>query len=250
MTEDGTLVDDWWDGIEPTRTAAFLDVDGTLLGFKDHPADVVADPALLDLLRRLREATGGAVALVSGRMIADLDRIVTPLVLPAGGVHGAELRFADGREEVGGGNRVLAIRSEAQAYVERTGLRLESKGHSTFAIHFRHAPEREGEVLRFLRDLVAGQELMVQSGKMVAEVKPANLDKGTAIARLMEGAPFAGRVPLFVGDDLTDEHGFRAVLAMGGVAVKVGAGQSLAPRRLADTGAVRRFLGHLCRKIS
>ncbi len=243
------MVETWWDDIAPARAAVFLDVDGTLLGFKDHPQDVVADPALLDLLGRLREAAGGALALVSGRLIADLDRIVAPLVLPAGGVHGAELRFADGRETVGGEGPILAIRAEAEAYVARTGLWLEPKGRSTFAIHYRRAPEREGEVLRFLDGLIAGQDLMVQRGKMVAEVKPANVDKGVAIARLMGSAPFAGRVPLFVGDDLTDEHGFEMVLALGGVAVKVGTGPSLAARRLADPDAVRAFLDHLCRKI-
>ena len=251
MTDEGRIaIDGWWDEVEPARTAFFLDVDGTLLGFKDHPQDVVADPALLALLKRLRGAAGGALALVSGRMIADLDRIVAPLVLPAGGVHGAELRFADGREQVGGGARVAAIRAEAQAYVERAGLWLEVKGQSTFAIHYRRAPEREGEVLKFLDDLIAGQTLMVQAGKMVAEVKPADVDKGTAIARQMETAPFAGRAPLFMGDDLTDEHGFRAVLAMGGVAIKVGEGPTLAARRLAGPDAARVFLGHVCQKIS
>ena len=217
----------WWDEIAPTRTAFFLDVDGTLLGFKDHPQDVVADPELLDLLPRLRGVAGGALALVSGRMIVDLDRIVAPLTLPAGGVHGAELRFADG-----------------------TGSWLEAKGRSTFAIHYRRAPEREGEILHFLDRLVAGEDLMVQAGKMVAEVKPSNLDKGTAIARLMGSVPFAGRVPLFMGDDLTDEHGFRAVLAMGGVAIKVGEGETIESRRLAGTDAFRAFLEHLCQKIS
>ena len=249
MVEEGrAAVDGWWDEVEPARTAFFLDVDGTLLGFKDHPQDVVADAALLALLERLRGAAGGALALISGRMIADLDRIVAPLILPAGGVHGAELRFADGREQVGGGARVPAIRAEAQAYVECAGLWLEAKGQSTFAIHYRRAPEREGEVLKFLDGLIAGQNLMVQAGKMVAEVKPADVDKGTAIARQMETAPFAGRVPLFMGDDLTDEHGFRAVLAMGGVAIKVGEGPTLAARRLAGPDAVRAFLGHVCRK--
>ena len=89
-------VADWEREVDATTTAFFLDVDGTLLGFKDRPEDVRADPALLELLARLRTAAGGAVALVSGRMISDLDRIVAPLVLPAGGTHGAELRFADG----------------------------------------------------------------------------------------------------------------------------------------------------------
>ena len=250
MRMGAATVEGWWDEIIPARTAFFLDVDGTLLDFKDNPGDVAADAALLDLLLRLRDAASGALALVSGRLIADLDRIVAPLILPAGGVHGAELRFADGREELGGGERVVAIRVAAEAFVDRLGLWFEPKGRSTFAIHYRRAPEREGEVLTFLDTLVAGQDLMVQAGKMVAEVKPTNLDKGTVIARMMETAPFAGRLPLFVGDDLTDEHGFRAVLAMGGTAIKVGEGATIASRHLTDTRAVRAFLDHLCQKTS
>ena len=250
MGRDAVATEGWWDAIEPARTAFFLDVDGTLLGFEDHPGDVVADAALLRLLERLRAAAGGALALVSGRMIADLDRIVAPLTLPAGGVHGAELRLADGREETGGGTCVPALRAEAEAYAARWGLWVEAKGATTFAVHYRRAPEREGEVLAFLDDLVAGHELMVQAGKMVAEVKPVDLDKGTAVARLMATAPFAGRMPLFLGDDLTDEHGFEAVLSMGGVAIKVGEGATRAPRHLADTDAVRAFLEHLCRGAS
>ena len=250
MEEGRSMSEGWWDEIAPARTAFFLDVDGTLLGFKEHPGDVVADPALLDLLGRMRLAAGGALALVSGRTIADLDRIVAPLVLPAGGVHGAALRFADGREETSGGDHVVALRAAAEAFAARTGAWVEAKGRTTFAIHYRRAPALEGEVLRFLDDLVAGEDLMVQGGKMVAEVKPANIDKGTAITRLMADAPFAGRVPLFVGDDKTDEHGFGAALAMHGVAIKVGTEPTLAPRRIADVSAVRTFLEHLCRKTS
>ncbi len=247
MGEGATAIEGWWDAIVPARTAFFLDVDGTLLGFQDQPQDVVADPALLRVLERLRDAAGGALALVSGRMIADLDRIMAPLTLPAGGVHGAELRFADGLQEMGGGTCIPALRAEAEAYAERCGLWVEAKGETTFALHYRRAPERESEVLAFLDRLVAGHDLMVQAGKMVAEVKPADLDKGTAIARLMGTTPFAGRVPVFIGDDLTDEHGFKTALALGGLAIKVGDGSTRASRRLADTDAVRAFLGHLCR---
>lgn len=239
----------WWSEIVPAVTAFFLDVDGTLLGFKERPEDVVADPPLLDLLRRLRSVSGGAVALVSGRMISDLDRIVAPLKLPAGGVHGADLRFAEGRRDTFEGAALADVRDSARGFVgARPGLRLEDKG-ATIAVHFRQAPERADEVRRFLDHAIAGHDLMVQHGKMVAEVKSSGCHKGMAIEALMQTVPFTGRVPLFMGDDLTDEHGFETVNAYGGITVKVGGAdeRTVARHRLADTHAVREFLSVICR---
>ena len=241
----------WWDGIDPTITAFFLDVDGTLLGFKERPEDVVADDALLDLLRRLGDKADGAVALVSGRMISDLDRIVAPLALPAGGVHGAELRFAVGRREAAAGTAIAAVREAAAGFVgAHPGLRLEDKGGAAIALHYRQAPERKDEVRAFLERTVTDDALTIQHGKMVAEVKPAGCHKGKAIEALMATPPFAGRVPLFMGDDLTDEHGFETVDQLGGVSVKIGGADepTVAGHRLDDTSAVRDFLGHLCKR--
>lgn len=241
---------DWRTRVRPSETAFFLDVDGTLLGFKDRPEDVVADADLLDLLERLGTAAGGAVALVSGRMVGDLDRIMAPLVLPAGGVHGADLRFADGRREVFAGAALTEIRGKTEAFVAaHEGLRFEDKGGTTFAIHYRLAPDRADAVARFLRDVVTGQDLMVQHGKMVAEVKPRGCHKGLAIEALMHSPPFAGRVPLFIGDDLTDEYGFAAVNEVDGVSIKVGGEEekTIARHRLVDTIDVREFLEVICR---
>ena len=238
----------WWNDIEARATAFFLDVDGTLLGFKDRPNAVVADAALLETLERLRQAADGAVALVSGRLIADLDRIVAPLLLPAGGVHGAELRFSDGCRTATRSEDLDAVRPSAEAFAARSGLMFEAKGAAAFALHYRGAPEREGEVLRTLDDLVAGHALMVQRGKMVAEVKAADIHKGAAIEALMRSPPFAKRSPLFIGDDLTDEHGFAAVIALGGTAIKVGTGETIAHHRLENPNEVRHFLRHICLK--
>ncbi len=238
----------WWGAIGAARTAFFLDVDGTLLGLRERPEDVLADVALLALLRRLTTAASGAVALVSGRMIADLDRIVAPLVLPAGGVHGTDLRFADGRRETAEASSLASVRAEVQALVAaHPGLRLEDKG-ATLAVHYRQAPDLASEVKRLLEDAARGHGLMVQHGKMVAEVKSANGHKGTAIIALMGTPPFAGRMPLFMGDDLTDEHGFASVNALGGCSIKVGSPDepTVAARRLADTGDVRDFLSFIC----
>ncbi len=238
----------WWDAIDPRRTAFFLDVDGTLLGFRERPEDVVADAGLLDILTHLRETAGGALALVSGRLISDLDRIVAPLVLPAGGVHGAEMRFADGRREAAAGTAIAKVAEAAATFVvAHPGLRLEDKGGVALALHYRQATERREDVRAFLEAAVQDEALTIQHGKMVAEVKPAGRHKGKAIEALLATPPFAGRVPLFMGDDLTDEYGFETVNRLGGVSVKVGDADEAtsAIHRLTDTSAVRDFLGHL-----
>lgn len=239
---------DWRMAIRPAETAFFLDVDGTLLGFKERPEDVVADAELHDLLRRLRALASDAVALVSGRTVEDLDRIMSPLVLPAGGVHGADLRFADGRRETIEGDALTEVREQTQVFVAaHEGLRFEDKGGTTFALHYRQAPDLADEVARFLDGVIEGRDLMVQHGKMVAEVKPKSCHKGIAIETLMREPPFAGRMPFFLGDDLTDEHGFETVNGFGGVSVKVGAGETIAQHRLAGTDEVRDLLANICR---
>ncbi len=240
---------DWWDAISAARTAFFLDVDGTLLDFRERPEDVVADVALLALLRHLQTAAGGAVALVSGRMVADLDRIVAPMVLPLGGVHGGDLRYSDGRRDIAEASSLAEVREVARAVVEaHPGLMLEDKG-ATLAVHYRQAPDLADEVRRALDAAVAGRDLMVQRGKMVAEVKSAASHKGTAIAALMRTPPFEGRLPLFMGDDLTDEYGFATTNDLGGCSIKVGGADepTQARYRLADPQEVRRFMTFVCR---
>ena len=241
--------DDWQAGVDPKRTALFLDVDGTLLGFKPRPEDVVADGELRALLGTLDKATSGAVALISGRMVEDLDRIMAPVVLAAGGTHGADLRWPGGRRAVVAVKTLAEVRPRVEAFVAaREGLMLEDKG-AALAVHFRHAPQREAEIRRFLDETVGDLELMVQHGKMVAEVKSRFSSKGKAIERFMEAPPFAGRMPLFIGDDLTDEHGFASVNALGGLSVKVGdeSEPTVARRRLANVAGVRAFLTAMCR---
>ncbi len=233
--------------IDARETAFFLDVDGTLLGFKSRPEEVVADPDLITTLEALIDAADGALALVSGRMVSDLDRIMTPLHLPAGGLHGADIRFSDDRREVIDPAFMNPVRAAVTAFVsERAGLMLEDKG-ATLAIHYRHAPEREDEVRSFLAQIGHGHDLALQEGKLVAELKPLACNKGHAIAALMETAPFAGRRPLFIGDDLTDEYGFDAVNTMGGVSIKVGPPESSskARYRIAHPEAVRELLKNI-----
>lgn len=230
----------------PARAAVFLDVDGTLVHFADRPDAVQIDAALCELLERIREATGGALALISGRSIDDIDALFSPARFTAAGQHGAERRSADGTMHF---HAPLAPRLEAHADTLRRlaqaheGLLLERKGTS-LALHYRNAPAAaelaEREVRRIVHAL--GDDFELQAGKFVLEVKPSGRDKGTAIAEFMAEAPFAGRTPVFVGDDLTDELGFELVNGIGGDSVKVGTGPTRARWRLGNADDVRRWL--------
>jgi len=195
----------------------------------------------------LQEAAGGAVALISGRSVADIDDLFAPLRLPAGGQHGIEVRFADGATHrhpaaIGGLERAAAAIVRLTA--AHPGLVLENKG-MTMALHYRLAPALGSLVEREMTELAAslGRGFELQRGKFVVELKPSGRDKGHAIAELSRSAPFAGRVPVFVGDDLTDEPGFGLVNRLGGHSVKVGSGTTRARWHLPDAGAVRAWLG-------
>lgn len=222
-----------WD----VRRALFLDVDGTLLEIMRHPDDVLAAPRLKQLLAAASRSLGGALALVSGRTIASLDRIFSPLALPAAGLHGLERRDADGRVHypVGYADRIAAARSELMDFVQsEPGLLLEDKG-AALALHYRNAPSMEDECRRRIAMALraAGEDFHVQKGKMVLELKPSGHDKGTAVQAFMAEAPFRGRQPVFIGDDVTDEDGFRAVNALGGISIRVGASDGSAARLVA-----------------
>jgi trehalose 6-phosphate phosphatase len=226
--------------------ALFLDVDGTLLEHAERPEQVRAEPAVLRLLEALCRGSGGALALISGRSIADLDRLFAPLRLPLAGQHGIERRDAGGRLHRHAFPADLLRRAAARIgefAARHQGLLFEDKGYN-LALHFRRAPQLAGAAQSAVRQAAAqlGGEFEVQEGSMVVELKPSGRDKGMAIAEFMREPPFAGRTPVFVGDDLTDEHGFGVVNRLGGHAVKVGPGASAAPYRLADAAAVRAWL--------
>jgi trehalose 6-phosphate phosphatase len=226
--------------------ALFLDVDGTLLDIAPHPAAVRVDAPLRQLLSRLRTAAGGALALVSGRSVADVEALFAPLELCIAGQHGAERRDHAGRllrqvrQPVG--LRVAAERL-GRFVAERPGLVLENKGLN-IAVHYRAAPACEREVGEELAGIIAelGEDFELQAGKMVYELKPVGQSKGAAIAQFMREAPFRGRVPVFVGDDLTDESGFAVANKLGGHSIKVGAGDSRAAWRLPAPEGVRAWL--------
>ena len=233
----------------PAASAAwayFLDVDGTLIEFADTPDAVTVDGALLELIAGLHRASGGALALVSGRALADLQQYLGGLRLPLAGQHGLERRDARGRlhtHKAPPGTKAAVKRALAPVLARHPGLLLEEKG-LTLALHYRLAPQLASYVQRLMARLAAeaGDALEVQRGKRVAELKPAGADKGTAVAQFLAEAPFRGRRPVFIGDDLNDEHGFARVNRLGGISIKVGRGASCARFRLRDVAAVRHWL--------
>ncbi|WP_246333128.1 trehalose-phosphatase [Aureimonas mangrovi] len=231
--------------IDPTADALFLDFDGTLVRFVDDPQAVAIDRHALDTLLMLKEQLSGALAIVSGRRIADLDRFLTPLSFAAAGVHGLETRSAPGAPvESSAGPRTLdGVRASLEkAVAAQPALKLEDKG-TALVLHYRERPDLEAEARAIMAAAVAGRgDLSVMHGNRIVEVHPAGMDKGNAVRRLMEAAPFAGRRPVYVGDDTTDEFAMRVVAEMGGLAVKVGDGETAANARLDDVGAVHRWL--------
>ncbi|HEY4092865.1 MAG TPA: trehalose-phosphatase [Luteibacter sp.] len=208
------------------RSALFLDADGTLLPFAEDPEDVALPHGLLATLDALHDALGGALALVSGRPIEGLDRIFQRPGWAAAGQHGLERRAADGNltlmpvdsDELA--RLREAVHSAARAL---PGLRVEDKSWSV-ALHWREHPEHGPTVERLAPAIAAmfpGFEL--QPGNHVCEFKPRGMDKGVAVATFLEEAPFQGRHPVYLGDDLTDEHAFVVVNARGGMSVRIGA---------------------------
>jgi len=234
--------------------AFFLDIDGTLLDIEGHPDDVRIGRSELDLVAGLHRATGGALALVSGRPLAGIDVLFHPLKLPIAGQHGAERRDAHGKRH----RHKFPVEALHRAAVpvrkfvaRHEGLVFEDKGASV-ALHYRLAPNLASEARRIVDEAVrsAGGALELQVGKMVFEMKPAGVDKGGAIEAFMRAAPFSGRVPVFLGDDVTDEFGFRVVNRLGGHSVKIGEGETAARWRLANPAAAKAWLAAYLRAVA
>jgi trehalose 6-phosphate phosphatase len=228
----------------PSRPALFLDLDGTLLEIAAEPHLVEPSRHLHALLPLLRPATGGAVALVSGRTIAELDRLLAPHRFAAAGIHGLEHRDGSGRlsSTAIDGTLLAPVRAAISEFVARhAGLALEDKW-LTLALHYRQRPDLEPQVSEFVHALGLPPELEVMRGRMVFEIKPDSMNKGAAISRFMSEPPFQGRTPVFIGDDVTDEAGFAVVNELGGVSIKVDAGETVAHWRLRGVDAVLEWL--------
>jgi trehalose 6-phosphate phosphatase len=229
--------------------ALFLDLDGTLIDMAPTPHSVRVSSDLPPLLARVSRRFGGSLALVSGRCIADLDTLLHPLHFPAAGIHGIERRDVRGDIHYAGflPEDLGPARQELRNFVARhRGLLLEDKGRS-LALHFRLAPELESAVYEIIEHVLTHLpvETHVQPGHCVIEIKSGRANKRTAIEQFMQEPPFAGRVPVFVGDDLTDRDGFGYVESIGGHAILVGPDPEEGRGWLPDPAAVRAWLQSL-----
>jgi trehalose 6-phosphate phosphatase len=242
------MVMDDFTALDPSLVALLLDVDGTLIDIGPSPQEVHVPEALIRALTRLLVATGGALALVSGRPIADLDRLFKPLMLPAIGGHGAETRVRGGDVIPGAkplpqGLRMLL----AQAATPGSGIVIEDKGYS-LALHYRKAPQQERHLLERIaagRAAFPDEAIEVLPGKAMFEVKRPGVSKGAAVRVLMTREPFARRMPVFIGDDVTDESVFAALPDLGGKGFSVGRAFKGVCGIFASPGEVREALSRL-----
>jgi trehalose 6-phosphate phosphatase len=234
------------------QCAILLDVDGTILDFAPTPREVFVPRSLRRTIAQLSERTNGALALVSGRSIDDLDLLFAPLQLPAVGGHGAELRPAGGGEPEAGRKTPLAaaLKRELATVAELgPGILVEDKGYS-LALHYRLAPEMEGAVRREVGRICAknpSAPIEILPGKSVIEIKQVGFNKGTGVRELMTHRPFADRHPIFIGDDVTDESVFEIIAEFDGLAFSVGRKVSGVDGHFEEPKAVRGWLDRLAR---
>lgn len=231
--------------------ALFVDLDGTLFDIAPSPQAVGPDPALGALLARVAGSLDGALAVVSGRALEDIDRMLAPCRTAVAALHGAERRERDGSVTRLPVDRaaLASVRRRLDAFAAgQPGLLVEDKG-AAVAMHFRRAPLLAKEARACVEAAVAPHagSLVVRPGKAVVEARPRGVDKGVAIAAFLARPPFAGRRPVAIGDDLTDEDGFAVARAHGGFAILVGAPRpgTAATHRLADVAAARAWLASL-----
>jgi len=227
--------------------ALFLDFDGTLVDFAPRPDEVRPAPGLASVLGRAAEALGGALAVVTGRPIREIDHWLDASVAAVAGVHGAERRSVDGRVAASAGaspppGEAARARARLAAVADaHRGVVFEDKG-CAFALHYRAAPERREACVDAVKALES-PAFEVLGGAAVVELRSRGVHKGAAIAAFMAEPPFTGRTPVFAGDDVTDEDGFRTVNDMGGVSVLAGPDRPTGARhRLPDVGSVIAWL--------
>lgn len=226
------------------RTALFLDLDGTLAPIASRPQDVKPNPRVTRLIERLHAGLEGRLAVLSGRTLADVDRILEQRVKAVASVHGLIRRTGDGEILDRAPHPELGVAHEAfHEFAQRdSGLIVEDKGHSV-ALHYRLAPGFADEALELAQALAGRTGLLLQPGHMVVELRTPGPSKGDSLRQFMAGPPFSGSIPVFVGDDLTDEPAFRAAATLGGFGVLVGPARPTAARwRMADVNAVLAWL--------
>ncbi|MFS2122726.1 trehalose-phosphatase [Pseudomonas sp. Pseusp97] len=230
----------------PQQTALFLDVDGTLLDIAESPDAVVVPPGLLDALTHLHRGLGGALALISGRPVEELDRLFQPLRLAASGGHGAHWReTGDSPLRRTAKDLPTSVRLQLDGLVRRhPGVLAEDKG-SSYALHYRSAPSLAADLRVELQALLRtpeGAGLRLLNGKQVYEVVCYGVDKARAIQRLLDTPGFAGRLPLYIGDDVTDEPAIALMPTLGGLGLSVGRALPGASAVFGDAQQVRAAL--------
>lgn len=232
--------------------ALFLDVDGTLVDIEDHPGNVRADEELISLLADLAGRLNDALSLISGRSIIEIDRIFAPRRFPSAGSHGAELRFGDDDMVVARAGFPDSILQRVRSFADsHEGLLVEKKS-AGLALHYRRAPDLEAPCRALVADVMRelGAEFRLIDGKKVLEIAPRGHDKGAAIRELLRHPPFHGRRPVFIGDDVTDEDGFRIVNELGGVSIRVGHDQeTVASYSLDSVASVHDWLRSLADRL-
>lgn len=234
--------------LHPDSVAIFLDFDGTLADIAEDPAAVAVPRQTIDALARLEKLTGGAVAIVTGRPIAEIDHFLAPLNLPIAGVHGLERRGADGSlSSVPTDEEALeSVAGSLEEYRhDNEGIFLERK-QGSIALHYRKRPELEAASRTAVHDAVDGNTgLHILNGKMVIEVKAGKATKADALKAFLSEEPFQGRIPLFAGDDVTDEDAFVAIRDDRGISIKIGDGKTAAAYRADSTESFRSWLDSL-----
>jgi len=210
---------------QPDQWALFLDIDGTLIDLAPTPDSIVVPETLPAAIDALSARLGGAVALVTGRALRYADALVQPFHFPIAGLHGAEIRGTDGRELPVASSPAFEILKQSlmRAAESMPGVLIEDKGGAV-AAHYRLAPQFEQPLEALMKDhaQAAGPDWALQIGKFVFEIRPARASKGDALEQLLGQAPFLDRLPLAIGDDLTDESMFAVANARGGFTIRVG----------------------------
>ena len=226
--------------------AIFLDLDGTIAEITEHPDDVCVQPATLRLLEALIDESNGALAVISGRELSAIDRLLHPLKLPAAGVHGLERRDAAG---VLHGPQPIELQPISfvfeKALGDETGVIIERKPGAV-AVHYRSRPDLERRCCEIVNEVLGQRgDVRLIHGKMVFEILQKGADKGSVINAFLKEPPFQGRIPIFAGDDVTDEAGFAAVNRQGGISIKVGGRETDARFRARNVQELEGWLRHL-----
>jgi len=246
-----TLTQTYPPSIVLADTALLLDIDGTLIDIAPRPDDVFVPTALRRCLEALYSCTNGALALVSGRQLSDIDRLFAPLKLAAVGGHGAEIRpVPNGPVDASHAYPLDPELIERLAAVAsgRDGVLVENKNYS-LALHYRLAPEQEDNILQNVERICAdwpAETIGILPGKFVVEIKHVGINKGLAISKLMTLPPFAGRTPVFIGDDITDETAISALPEFDGMGFSVGRSIPGAVFKFQNPTDVRAWLQRIC----